>query len=176
ADALGVALDVPEDALVAADQLLREVLLRFGTLAWPAAAALLLLASRARPWLRLAPAAVLVALDLVLAARPTTATQPAEGFLGSHPMIEHLQETVGRTGRLARYGEGGAGLLGVSLSPNLAGVYGLLHAWCYTVTPPARWMRLCERIDPDGAWHPNGVFVPPLASGAPLPSKALHLL
>lgn len=95
---------------------------------------------------RFAIGAVLVALaiDLGLASRPFLHTQPAAGFLERPALAENLQRTVGLEGRLARIGSSRP--TDAPLCPNLAGVYDLRDAFCYTVSPSRRWMRLADAM------------------------------
>ncbi len=173
---IGAASNVPAAALAANADLVRACLLRAGAAGALSAAALLLLTARLRPLWRLGPALAVAAADLLLAALPLTGTQPAAGFLGGHPLIEHVRELCGPDGRLARY-DGGSdpSPVTVPLPPNVAGAYGLRDAWCYTVSPPRRFLEIAGRIDP--SWRLGGsVYIPPLSRPEHLASRALDLL
>ncbi|MBI4881626.1 MAG: hypothetical protein HY812_18495 [Planctomycetes bacterium] len=173
---LGTGGAIPAGALAANAELVRGVLLRAGAAGALSAAALFLLATRLRPIWRMGPALVVAGVDLLLVALPLTGAQPAAGFLGGHPLIEHLRRTCARDGRLARYDAGGQpSPVTVPLPPNVAGCYGLLDAWCYTVSPPRRFLQIAERIDP--SWRLGGsVYIPPLSRPEHLASRALDLM
>lgn len=135
---------------------------------------------RQQRFLRLALILSLIA-NLYVAAKPYVGTQPSARFLASHPMIDHLRATVGTTGRIARY-DGQAGVDGpsvrrVPIPPNLAGHYGLLDAFCYTVSPPDRWMWLAQRsffADKKPVRKQVGIY--PLFEPTQLASRALDLM
>jgi len=151
ASQLGVDAFVPDDARTAAAGLVRGALLRGGIVGLFASASLLLLIARVPIALRAGVVGVVIAADLLFYATPRTATQPAQGFLASHALIEHLQQTVGRDGRLLRmtHSEELQGLDVTTLCPNLPGVFGLRDANSYTVSVSRRWLELADRIDPD---------------------------
>ena len=177
AAALGAGGQVPPDAAVdAAVTLIRSCLIHFGWLGLATAAALLLLTTRAWPVLRYGALTVVLLFDLGSRAWPLTRPQPADGFLGTHPLIEHLQQTAGREGRIAHFSNGtDLSLFSWVLPPNLPEAYGLMDAWCYTVFPPRRWMKLAERIDPN--WNLEGlVYIKALSSKEHLASPVLDLM
>ncbi|MFH0947321.1 MAG: hypothetical protein V2A76_19195 [Planctomycetota bacterium] len=177
ATALGVEGQVPPaDAVDAAVALIRSCLIHFGWLGLATSAALLLLTTRARPVFRYGALTAVLLFDLGSRAWPLTRPQPADGFLGTHPLIEHLQQTTGREGRIAHFSsEADLSLFSWVLPPNLPEAYGLMDAWCYTVFPPRRWMKLAERIDP--SWNLEGlVYINPLTSKEQLASPVLDLM
>ena len=174
--AIGESGQLPADAIAAATELVRGCLIRFGWTGLLSGLALLLLTSGLRPGLRFGSVIGVVLIDLLSLAWPLTAPIQRDGFLGTHPLIEHLSKTTGRSGRLARYNSESQSLVyGTALPPNLPTAYGLLDAWCYSVFPPRRFMLLAERIDPD--WNLEGqIFLEPLTRPEQLASRALDLM
>jgi hypothetical protein len=194
AAAFGVAMPEVPHARAHLDAAADRVLLQYLVVA-PLAVLALWLAPRRR-MVRIAAliAALATAADLWLAARPYVGTQAAAGFLAGHPYIDAAKEAVGdggRGGRIARADLGGRALpepIDIPLAPNLGAAYGLLDAWCYTVSPPKRYMRLADALfQDDGAGPPlkppgespsivGGVFVPALTTLRQLESKALDVM
>ncbi len=130
-------------------------------------------------------ACLVLTIDCGVNALPFLATQPADRYLASHPLIDHLRNTIGTQSRLARFGA--AEMLPpteVVLSPNLAGCFGLRDAWCYTVSPPRRIERLADAlrygaplpaIDKDHPSLVGSVFLKLLTRAPQLASRTLDL-
>ncbi|MBK6942404.1 MAG: hypothetical protein IPH13_19695 [Planctomycetes bacterium] len=172
----GQAGTVPEHAQNEVVAAIRGSLESSGIVALLSAIALFLATRATDERMRWFPLVLVLAADLTVHAWPRTAAQPAEGFLGPHPAISHLQQAVGTSGRIARFNapERPQGLLGVALSPNLAGCYGLLDAWCYTVSPPKGWMTLAATGF--GPSIDQGVALGALSTSEQLASPALDAL
>ena len=179
ANALSEPLDIPEDKAAANAEHLRGCLTHAGG-AIIAAAIALLLSLRFR---RLGTITLLAVLgtDLVVAARPHVAPKPADRFLEAHPLIEHLQNRTGRSGRIGHYVVSPERLkpTEIPLSPNMSANFGLLDAFCYTVSPPRRWNQLAQSIHvaeegdlPDA----GGAYVDPLSDPTHLAHRALDLM
>jgi hypothetical protein len=168
--------DVPEHARNEVASLLRRSLESGGILAVLSAFALLLATRATSATRRGLPLVLVLAADLLVHAWPRTASQPAAEFLGPHAAITHVRETIGTSGRIARFNppERPQGLLGIALSPNLAGCYGLLDAWCYTVSPPKGWMTLAAAGF--GPEIDRGVALAALSTREQLASRALDVL
>lgn len=176
ASLFGQAGTVPEHAQNEVVAAIRGSLESSGIVAVLSAFALFLATRATDERWRWFPLVLVLAADLVVHAWPRTAAQPAEGFLGPHPAIAHLQQSVGSSGRIARFNapERPQGLLGIALSPNLAACYGLKDAWCYTVSPPKAWMSLAAAGF--GPEIDRGVALGALSTSKQLASRALDVL
>ncbi len=150
----------------------RDVLARFALVAILSGAALTALTFRVPMFVRAAAPIVALAIDLGLAALPRTEPMPRAEFLGDAPLIDHLQQTVGTSGRIAHWSTV-LSLPEIVFSPNLPGCYGLLDAWCYTVSPSKRWFELANRIPGVTA---SGSLITPLNDVAQLSSRVLDLM
>lgn len=175
--ALGSAFQPDAEATAALAATLRSELARAALFAFGLAAALLVARTPRGRGIGVGAAVLLLGADLFTAARPYLGTQPAAGFLGGHPVIDHLRRELADGGRFAHYAGGvEPSLLHTAVPPNLAGAYGIEDAWCYTVSPPRRWLTLALRGlgFPEGT--PLGVYLPPLTEPRQLASRVLDLM
>ncbi len=172
---LSATYSVPADAEPLAALHVRSVLERAGLVMAGSGVALALATLRLPLFLRALPAILALGADLALAAAPRTETKPRADFLTTTPLIERLQQTVGRSGRIARWSATPA-LPEIVLPPNFAGCFGLLDAWCYTVSPSKRWLEMAGRVAPDVPGFASGVRILPLSKPEHLASRALDLM